>query len=616
MQKTKKHIISKEKYPSDLNLELLQAVKMLTKNRVEIFTYHFDSDTFRHLDGTSFKLVSETDFMECDFLYPQELEIYHNLTRNTERRWIETIFSLRVYNPKTNKHYYFKYELSPIKDGESTIGYVILRQDKVQEHNDLYEKEETVQSMHMAMSLTNTTRWRYNRKTDTIRMGYTDETHAEFSKEFVLQIQHPNYKNALFDLIDKTFETKTTQTTTTRMLNRTAKEYRDFQVTANIGGLEDEASDIVYGVLNDITVKLEQEKSLIKLNRQNELILNNSSSGILYLDTDENIQWTNLDQEIYKNLHEFAMYQYSECRLCVSEEKRCEYCPIEDCKKASNSIYKQFKYKGKIFDTWSTATYGDSGYEGIVIRVDDVTDRENMLFDLEIAKKKAEQSERLKMAFLANMSHEIRTPLNAIVGFSELLGETDEKDMKLRFVDIIKKNSDTLLHLIGDILDLSKLESGLVEVKFEEFDILNYIEDVHERWEPRFTEKGLTFQMINPHKHCIIKNDIKILEQILNNYLSNAYKYTTEGMVSIGYEESNDFLRIWVKDTGIGIPEEKQSYTFGRFAKLDEFAQGSGLGLSICKALAEKCNGKVGFESSEGVGSIFWVELPQMIITD
>ena len=126
--------------------------------------------------------------MECDFLYPQELEFYHNLTRNTERRWIETIFSLRVHNPKTNKHYYFKYELSPIKDGKSTIGYIILRQDKVQEHNDLYEKEETVQSMHMAMSLTNTTRWRYNRKTDTIRMGYTDETHAEFSKEFVLQI--------------------------------------------------------------------------------------------------------------------------------------------------------------------------------------------------------------------------------------------------------------------------------------------------------------------------------------------------------------------------------------------------------------------------------------------
>ncbi|MGL4853253.1 MAG: response regulator [Phocaeicola sp.] len=247
------------------------------------------------------------------------------------------------------------------------------------------------------------------------------------------------------------------------------------------------------------------------------------------------------------------------------------------------------------------------GYVSICI---DKTQDKHIQEELRIAKEKAEESGKLKTAFLANMSHEIRTPLNAIVGFSELLQHTEESAEKEEYIRIINSNNDLLLRLIGDILDLSKIESGLVELRMEQFDFSSFVNEAYSTLKPRCERSEVELQLHNPFSKCIVTLDKNRCLQIITNYLNNAVKFTTEGFIKMGYDYKENGLALFVQDTGIGIPEEKMDKLFQRFGKLDDFAQGTGLGLSICKAIAETMNGKVGVESSVGQGSIFWVWLP------
>jgi signal transduction histidine kinase/ABC-type amino acid transport substrate-binding protein/CheY-like chemotaxis protein len=229
---------------------------------------------------------------------------------------------------------------------------------------------------------------------------------------------------------------------------------------------------------------------------------------------------------------------------------------------------------------------------------------------LEEAKAKAENADRLKSAFLANMSHEIRTPLNAIVGFSELMEGTDNAQERSNYMKIINQNNELLLNLIGDILDLSKIESGLFELKPETFDFSEVFEEVFSILNQRYVKPDVVFTKNNPYKKCILTLDKNRVKQICWNYLTNAVKYTKKGTIMMAYEYVDGGLKIDVKDTGIGIADDKKSRVFKRFEKFDDFAQGTGLGLSICKAIAESMGGKVGFESEFGKGSSFWAWLP------
>ena len=225
------------------------------------------------------------------------------------------------------------------------------------------------------------------------------------------------------------------------------------------------------------------------------------------------------------------------------------------------------------------------------------------------ARDKAEASDRLKSAFLANMSHEIRTPLNAIVGFSELMAYAGEEE-KADYIQIINSNNELLLKLINDILDLSKLEAGSVELKYEPFDLSEHFENMFTSMKQRLKNPDIVLTEINPYHCCRVTLDRNRVAQIITNYVTNAIKYTSKGSIKMGYACKDGGVYFYVKDTGIGIADDKKGKVFQRFEKLDEFAQGTGLGLSICKAIAEAMGGKVGFESVHNEGSLFWAFLP------
>ena len=225
------------------------------------------------------------------------------------------------------------------------------------------------------------------------------------------------------------------------------------------------------------------------------------------------------------------------------------------------------------------------------------------------AKEKAEEADRLKSAFLANMSHEIRTPLNAIIGFSSLLHYVENEQEKEQYISLINHNNQLLLKLINDVLDLSKIEAGHIELHSEWFNPAELIEESITEYERNVPAKVKLFAR-HPTAPGQIEHDPMRIKQILNNFISNALKNTVQGHIEVYYETDTDGIRISVSDTGCGIPPDKLGMIFERFEKVDSFAQGAGLGLSICKSIVEKMNGVITVNSTMRVGSTFTVELP------
>lgn len=232
---------------------------------------------------------------------------------------------------------------------------------------------------------------------------------------------------------------------------------------------------------------------------------------------------------------------------------------------------------------------------------------------LEVALEKAKESDRMKSAFLANMSHEIRTPLNAIVGFSNLLN-TDielEKEERTEFLKLINTNSDLLLKLINDILDLSRIESGRMAFSFNDYNLNELIHNIYSTYQ-MMIPPGVRLFIEIPETPVVIHTDKHRLMQVITNFLNNAIKFTNEGYIKVGYSfnPESQLVQIFVEDTGKGIAKEKQTAVFERFTKLDEFAKGTGLGLSICKVIIERFSGEITVSSEEGIGSRFTVILP------
>lgn len=229
--------------------------------------------------------------------------------------------------------------------------------------------------------------------------------------------------------------------------------------------------------------------------------------------------------------------------------------------------------------------------------------------ELEAARIKAEESDRLKSAFLANMSHEIRTPLNAIVGFSKLVIDAECTNEKEQYAEIIERNSEILLNLFNDILDLSSLEADSLSFNIRPIKLIDICLQLEQQF--CYKVKNSTKLILDDvDTELYVSGDWNRIIQIISNLLSNAAKFTPKGEIHFGYREKEDFVEFYVKDSGIGIPAERVATIFQRFGKINDFVQGTGLGLTLCRMLVEKMGGRIWLRSQEGKGSRFYFTLP------
>mgnify|MGYP005915862665 FL=1 len=284
-------------------------------------------------------------------------------------------------------------------------------------------------------------------------------------------------------------------------------------------------------------------------------------------------------------------------------------CNIRECLKDGN--LKEIEYPLEVEGSKHYFQARIAPFEGntVLALIHDIGDRIRCSEELIEAKRRAEDADRMKSVFLANMSHEIRTPLNAIVGFSEIMVLTENEEEKHEYLEIIQKNSNLLLQLINDILDLSRIESGKSEMHFQQVEIAGLVDEVEKVHQLKM-KLNVDLKVVRPQGEFWTSTDRNRVMQVLFNFLSNAIKNTETGSITLGLKQEGDWLKLFVSDTGCGIPEEKLPQIFTRFEKLNDFVQGTGLGLSICKSIVERLGGRIEVSSELGQGSTFALYLP------
>ena len=272
------------------------------------------------------------------------------------------------------------------------------------------------------------------------------------------------------------------------------------------------------------------------------------------------------------------------------------------------SVYRRV-FDGKVYWLNSNVRAYKYSVDGKPSKIVSYTSNITEQREKELELMKVKEADKLKSAFLANMSHEIRTPLNAIVGFSDLVAETDDPEERQTYLDIIHTNNDLLLNLIGDILDFSKIEAGMLKYNIEEANIKELCMEVYLSGSLKI-KPGVKLLFDKNSPTLTLRTDPQRILQVIANFVNNAIKFTSEGSITIFYETKENEVKVCVRDTGIGISEENRPRVFERFIKINDFHQGTGLGLTISKTIIEYLGGTIGVDSVQGKGSTFWFTLP------
>ncbi|MEG2339335.1 MAG: ATP-binding protein [Odoribacter sp.] len=366
------------------------------------------------------------------------------------------------------------------------------------------------------------------------------------------------------------------------------------------------------GTRLDVSDLMQTEKALKEANRINQLILNNTNIGFVFLNPDYVVRYENISKTVSKLLPVTYKKGLVCHKIIKGIDHPCPDCVVEKAFKSGKMEQKTVSFdKDFVIEIIANPVWDESGkIEGCVLRYENITFKKRIEGELKKAKENAEKSDRLKSKFLANMSHEIRTPLNAILGFSELL--TFEEDPKEReeYISVIKSNSDLLLQLINDILDLSKIEANTLEFIYTEVDLNVLMKELETSSRFKIVTEGIEISFQPELPHCMILTERNRLLQVMANFINNAIKFTEQGLITFGYQVLEDSIRFYVSDSGTGIPQDKQKEIFDRFIKLDEFKTGTGLGLAICETIVRKLGGEIGVDSQLGEGSQFWFTLP------
>ena len=369
-------------------------------------------------------------------------------------------------------------------------------------------------------------------------------------------------------------------------------------------------------IVSTATKRWQVETSLQQSQRTMQKVLDNINANIFVSDYDTlkvifaNKPFREEAGEVPANAECWRM-------LNAGLENGCKHCPkpkLLDANRKFTGVHFWEDYN-PVTKRWYTiqsmAIKWLDGRWAIMELATDITTRKQVELELIQAKEKAEESDRLKSAFLANMSHEIRTPLNAIVGFSSLLAETDEAELRHVYMSLAQENNELLLNLISDILDISKIEAGMIDLVMGRVDVPQLCREVIATFSHKKRDSAVELRFDENSPQIVIDADKNRIVQVLSNFLTNALKFTTKGSITLSYSlEDENQVRFCVTDTGKGIPDEQKHEIFNRFVKLDSFVQGAGLGLSICQSLVKRMGGKIGVESREGEGSCFWFTHP------
>lgn len=382
----------------------------------------------------------------------------------------------------------------------------------------------------------------------------------------------------------------------------------------------DDGEETFWSFTHDISERIRYESQIKRFNRIMDTTMENIPAGIVIKDIENDFRYIYRNRESYNrdisSENAIGMNDFDYYPPEMAQQKRKEDMEIAATGKGMHWIMEGKDKNGNllILDKQKIMVESED-FSPIIVSIEwDITQLELMRRELIESKEKAETSDKLKSAFLANMSHEIRTPLNAIVGFSRIISESDNAEERREYYEIVDANNERLLQLINEILDLSKIESGIVEFTYGPVRLHTLCKEIHDAHVFRCPQ-GVELRFDSPDEALSIHSDKNRIFQVFSNLIGNAFKFTTEGSVSYGYKQEGERVVFYVKDTGLGIEPEKLGRVFQRFAKLNNFAQGTGLGLSICKTIIERLGGEIAVSSEVGTGTTFtfWLPLENVI---
>lgn len=599
----------------------------LSAGKLNVWKYDVKNKRYSTLYGKTFFTEGTTLEQVYSLVHPDDRQLYLETSGEVlAGKKDEADLTMRLFNSETNQYHTIANRISARKDEEGQVVYAIgVHKDITKSVVYEQERKRNQKKLEFIIHYANIVLWEYDVKTK-LFCSYNEPLNG-FNEEKLLSIDdyhrhmHPDdiARSGLADFIKQMDEgCDKSYTVDVRMKLYDNENWRYCTISGSPFEKDREGKIIKYvGFRKDNTEWNTLIDELKTINSQLSMALRagNIVPFVWNMETDTIRITTKGRNEISSDVFEkdHKALPLDKILLNIHPEDRKRTQALFAKFKAGNisDSHDEIRYDAKrryqeVFESNMIGIKNENGdIDKVIGCLLNITERKKMILSLEDARR----SDRLKSAFLANMSHEIRTPLNAIVGFSQLLMDETDPEAKEEFVKIITLNNELLLKLINDILDLSKIEAGFTEMKNTDFDLAKYFEEIAISMKIQCKNPDVKFTAVNPYKSCIVELDQQRLAQILTNYVNNAIKYTPHGSITMGYKTCESGIRIYVSDTGIGIPDEKKGKVFERFEKLDDFAQGNGLGLSICKAIANANGGSVGFTSKQGEGSTFWADL-------
>lgn len=596
------------------------------KSKTEIYIYNLEQDSIQKLNDGKLEPVDRLKFHMSSLLHPDDKMRYnneHKLALDGKLNHRSAIY--RMFNSQTNKYSDYEFAMTSLEvdaNGKTTQ-FIFSKKDVTEQMEQMREQQKLLDTLKLSMSSIHFFYWHMDIATQEIEG--VDNSFAPFTIPFqtVLTNIAPKDRLKIENLYCDVLQTKKQASATILFKSSKDNTYRPYEVSTNVTCDASGKPITFYGVTRDVSDTYEYKMQLNEKVRLLEAIKEDLPLGMAFFDKNGIMREVNSKHvEMFGTRKEVALssnvnlFNFSYLPQSALDDLRAGksiqfdissdtiYQKLSQYTTISEDIHKMFTMR------YSPICDKEGEIMGYISLFDDKTEEFKLMHDLREAKDKAVESEKLKMAFLANMSHEIRTPLNAIVGFTELMQYTTDPIEQHEYMNIINTNTELLLRLINDVLDLSKIESGMIDLRRDWFDLSAAFNETYATFKNKNNNPNIEFIEDNPFDSCFVYLDRNRLLQVIMNFVTNAMKHTSNGSITMGYSKAEGGIRIYVKDTGSGIPQEKQHLIFKRFQKLNTFVQGIGLGLTICKAIIDTVGGRIGFESEENVGTTFWAWVP------